>query len=193
MRAAAGPARSQRVSSARWVAPARPPPGLGPGPVTERRNDDVPAVAVAVRSAGGRGARVAHTSIRGPVAVGEDADVAVMRPPRGEASSTEKRTHVLLHPACTGEADRPRSPGSTRSISPVRGDRVGPCGPRSTRRRLQAAAGRWSGRWDSNPHPRAPKARAPPLRHTPTSYVLTKRMCFASNTGSLPYSARGAR
>jgi hypothetical protein len=25
----------------------------------------------------------------------------------------------------------------------------------------------WSGRWDSNPHPRAPKARAPPLRHTP--------------------------
>lgn len=26
----------------------------------------------------------------------------------------------------------------------------------------------WSGRWDSNPQPRAPKARAPPLRHAPT-------------------------
>ena len=41
--------------------------------------------------------------------------------------------------------------------------------------------GWWSGWWDSNPRPRAPKARALPLRYTPTCFVLTKRMCFASD------------
>ena len=35
----------------------------------------------------------------------------------------------------------------------------------------------WSGWWDSNPRPRAPKARALPLRYTPTRFVLRKRMC----------------
>ena len=34
-------------------------------------------------------------------------------------------------------------------------------------RRDEKGAG-WSGRWDSNPRPRAPKARALPLRYTPT-------------------------
>ena len=45
----------------------------------------------------------------------------------------------------------------------------------------EEAARHWSGRWDSNPHPRAPKARAPPLRHAPTGFVPRKRMCFASD------------
>ena len=39
----------------------------------------------------------------------------------------------------------------------------------------------WSGRWDSNPQPRAPKARAPPLRHAPTGFPR-----------DLAYSARRA-
>ena len=46
--------------------------------------------------------------------------------------------------------------------------------------------GDWSGRWDSNPHPRAPKARAQPLRHAPTCSVLRKRTCF-------PIEVRAAR
>src|SRR5688500_14655070 len=31
----------------------------------------------------------------------------------------------------------------------------------------KSVAGKWSGWWDSNPRPRAPKARTLPLRHTP--------------------------
>lgn len=41
---------------------------------------------------------------------------------------------------------------------------------------------KWSGRWDSNPQPRAPKARAPPLRHAPTDPMPRRRMCFLGST-----------
>ncbi len=42
--------------------------------------------------------------------------------------------------------------------------------------------GTWSGRWDSNPQPRAPKARARPLRHAPTG--SRSRSAWASRFGS---------
>ena len=46
-----------------------------------------------------------------------------------------------------------------------------------------ARRGGWSGRWGSNPQPRAPKARARPLRHAPTGSVRRKRISPALAQG----------
>lgn len=65
----------------------------------------------------------------------------------------------------------------------------------SVDQQTRATAEKWSGRWDSNPQPRAPKARAPPLRHAPTDFVLRKRRCllnYAQKT-SLQRSQRTIR
>ena len=51
----------------------------------------------------------------------------------------------------------------------------------------------WSGWWDSNPRPRAPKARALPLRYTPTNTCSRNACASGATPRRLAYSARGAR
>ena len=90
--------------------------------------------------------------------------------------------------AQVGEQERaPRAgqqPGEVQDADPrertAQARRRGRFGHRVSRRRRrvggQAIGAReqagWSGWWDSNPRPRAPKARALPLRYTPADFVL---------------------
>ena len=49
----------------------------------------------------------------------------------------------------------------------------------------------WSGWWDSNPRPRAPKARALPLRYTPTDSCSRNPCVSRATPRRLAYSAPG--